>query len=145
MQTDRRPVRDLRSLQTLNDASAQTLKSIQLLVLSLARSRSLHAHEYPVATSPQIDNHQGGAGLIIFDAASNERSARGALRWMLGVRIILMHMQFALHGIEHPILAETGSEIVCLLGGDRKSSEHRQTDAIDPMKTTGRRTSKDGW
>jgi hypothetical protein len=36
---------------------------------------------------------------------------------MLGVRIILMHMQFALHGIEHPILAETGSEIICLLGG----------------------------
>ena len=41
-------LRDLSSLQRLSEAREQTLKSIQLLALSLAR-RSIHAREWDAA------------------------------------------------------------------------------------------------
>jgi hypothetical protein len=42
-------LRDLHSLRALNDAGAQTLRSVQLLALSFERRRSLHAREWQAA------------------------------------------------------------------------------------------------
>jgi hypothetical protein len=39
-------LRDLHSIQTKNDAGAQTLRSIRSLALSFERRRSLHAREW---------------------------------------------------------------------------------------------------
>jgi hypothetical protein len=42
-------LRDLHSIQTKNDAGAQTLRSIRSLALSFERRRSLHAREWQAA------------------------------------------------------------------------------------------------
>jgi hypothetical protein len=42
-------LRDLHSLQTLNDAGARTLRSIRSLALSFDRRRSLHVREWQAA------------------------------------------------------------------------------------------------
>jgi hypothetical protein len=44
-------LRDLHSLQTLNDAGAQTLRSIRSLALSFTRRPSLHAREWQAANN----------------------------------------------------------------------------------------------